>query len=72
MKEKDKLIIVGDSIVSGLNETVVSTEKLETIVRYILGATTQGMVHHAMLFLLLIKIPKFLSFMSKLIILQTI
>ena len=43
-REVDTLIIVGDSIVSGINRKELSTENFKTIVCDIPGATSQDMV----------------------------
>ena len=46
IKEKEKVILVGDSIVSGVNGKGLSTDKFTTVVRDIPGATSDDMVHH--------------------------
>ena len=43
-REVDTLIIVGDSIFSGINRKELSTENFKTIVCDIPGATSQDMV----------------------------
>ena len=44
IKEKEKVILVGDSIVSGINGTGLSTDKFMTVVWDIPGATSDDMV----------------------------
>ena len=46
IKVKEKAILVGDSIVSGVNGKGLSTDKFTTVVRDIPGATSDDMVHH--------------------------
>ena len=50
IKVKEKVILVGDSIVSGVNGKGLSTDKFATVVRDIPGATSDGMAHHTILF----------------------
>ena len=50
IKEKEKVILVGDSIVSGVNGKGLSTDKFTTVVRDIPGATSDDMVHHTIPF----------------------
>ena len=45
IKVKEKVILVGDSIVSGVKGNGLSTDKFRTIVRDIPGATSNDMVH---------------------------
>ena len=49
-KVKEKVILVGDSIVSGVNGKGLSTDKFTTVFRDIPGATSDDMVHHTILF----------------------
>ena len=44
IKEKEKVILVGDSIVSGINGTGLSTDKFMTVVWDIPGAMSDNMV----------------------------
>ena len=46
IKIKEKVILVGDSIVSGINGKGLSRDKFTTVVRDIPGATSDDMVHH--------------------------
>ena len=46
IKLKAKVILVGDSIVSGLNGKGLSTDKFTTVVQDIPGATSDDLVHH--------------------------
>ena len=50
IKVKEKAILVGDSIVSGVNGKGLSTDKFTTVVRDIPGATSDDMVHHTIPF----------------------
>ena len=50
IKVKEKVILVGDSIVNGVNEKGLSRDKFRTIVRDIPGATSDDMVHHTIPF----------------------
>ena len=46
IKLKAKVILVGDSILSGVNGKGLSTDKFTTVVRDIPGATSDDLVHH--------------------------
>ena len=46
IRVKEKFILVGDSIVSGVNGKGLPTDKFTTVVRDISGATSDDMVHH--------------------------
>ena len=50
MKVKEKVVLVGDSIISGVNGKGLSTDKFTTVVRDISGATSDGMANHTILF----------------------
>ena len=50
IKVKEKVILVGDSIVSGVNGKGLSTDKFTAVVRDIPGATSDDMVHHTIPF----------------------
>ena len=49
-KVKGKVILVGDSILSGINVKSLSTDKFKTVVRDIPGATSDDMAHHTIPF----------------------
>ena len=49
-KKSIKIVLVGDSIVSGIKEKGLSTNKFTTVVRNIPGATSEDMVHHTVPF----------------------
>ena len=46
IKAKEKVILVVDSIISGINGKGLSTDKFTTVARDILGVTSEDMVHH--------------------------
>ena len=46
IKLKAKVILVGDSIVGGVNGKGLSTDKFTTAVRDIPGATSDDLLHH--------------------------
>ena len=46
MNVKEKVILVGDSIDSGVNEKGFSTDKFSIIARDVLGATSNDMAYH--------------------------
>ena len=48
--QKGKVILVGDSILSGINVKSLSTDKFKTVVRDIPGATSDDMAHHTIPF----------------------
>ena len=50
IKAKEKVILVGDSIASGINGKDLSTDKFATVVLDIPGATSDDMVHHTIPF----------------------
>ena len=50
IKVKEKVILVGNSIVNAVNGKGLSTDKLMTIVCDIPGATSDDMVHHTIPF----------------------
>ena len=50
IKVKEKVILVGSSIVSGVSGKFLSTEKFTTVVRDIPGATSDDMVHYTIPF----------------------
>ena len=50
IKVKEKVILVGDSIVSGVNGKGLSTDKLTTVACDIPGATSDNMVHRTISF----------------------
>ena len=50
IKLKEKVILVGDSIVSGVNAKGLCTDKFTTVVCDIPGAMSDDMVHHTIPF----------------------
>ena len=50
MKVKEKVKLVGDSIVSGVNRKGLSSDKFATVVRDIPDATSDDMAHHKISF----------------------
>ena len=50
IKEKEKVILVGDSIVSGVNGKGLPIDKFTTVVLDIPGATSDDIVHHTIPF----------------------
>ena len=46
IKVKEKVILVGDSFVSGVNGKGLSKDKFTTVVRHITGARSDDMAHH--------------------------